>query len=322
VANVLAKVKECAVVSVKQTIGSYCLFQEPWWLNAVAPRGWREAIVKKGDQLVARMPYVVSRKCGLTTITRPSLTPTLGPWHRRRSDVKSTTRLREEKDNIEALLAQLPPHHRCAINCDPAIVNLLPFHWAGFRLSVKYTYRLSDLSDLDAVWKGFATNIRSDVRKAQKRVTIEHDLGTEPFLETFAKTFARQGQRSPVSRDFLDRLDNVLEKQNKRRQFFAVDDQGRIHAAIYLVWDDRCAYYLLGGGDPELRNSGATSLLVWTAIQHAATVSQAFDFEGSMLEPVERFFRAFGASQTPYCQATRISGRMLRVVASLMGKAA
>ena len=298
------------------------MFQEPWWLDAVAPGQWQEAVVEKGGSTVARMPYVVSRKYGIKTVTRPSLTPTLGPWYRDRSNVKSSTRLRDEKDHAEELISQLPAHQRCVINFSPSVTNLLPFHWAGFRMSVKYTYRLSGLGDLEKIWSGFASNIRSDVRKAEKRVSVEHNLGVARFLQTLEKTFARQGKRCPVSQELLERLDRVLDQRGNRRQFFALDDQGRIHAAIYLVWDERSAYYLLGGGDPELRNSGATSLLLWTAIQFASTVTRAFDFEGSMLEPVERFFRAFGAEQTTYYQASRVNNRMLHVAAGLLGRAA
>ena len=45
--------------------------------------------------------------------------------------------------------------------------------------------------------------------------------------------------------------------------FFARGKDGRIHAGNLLVWNESCAYYLMGGGDPELRNSGATSLAMW-----------------------------------------------------------
>lgn len=40
--------------------------------------------------------------------------------------------------------------------------------------------------------------------------------------------------------------------------------------------------------------------LIWEAIKFASTVSKKFDLEGSMLEPVERFFRGFGTVQKPY----------------------
>ena len=88
------------------------------------------------------------------------------------------------------------------------------------------------------------------------------------------------------------------------------DDARWMHAAIYLVFDARSAYYLISGSDPELRNSGALSLLVHEAIAFSASKSARFDFEGSMLEPVERFFRKFGASQKQYCQVRGYSRRM------------
>jgi len=66
--------------------------------------------------------------------------------------------------------------------------------------------------------------------------------------------------------------------------------------------DTSYAYYLLGGADPRLRSSGAQSLLFWEAIKLASRKNLKFDFEGSMIEPIERVFRAFGAVQVPYLQ--------------------
>ncbi|QPT41279.1 GNAT family N-acetyltransferase [Oligella ureolytica] len=94
--------------------------------------------------------------------------------------------------------------------------------------------------------------------------------------------------------------------------FIAEDEQGRHHAGVYLIWDDNTAYYLMGGGDPDLRNSDATSLCMWEAIQFAATVTKNFDFEGSMIEPVERFFRGFGAVQTPYFSISKTNSKLIK----------
>ena len=65
--------------------------------------------------------------------------------------------------------------------------------------------------------------------------------------------------------------------------------------------------------DPELSHSGATSYLTWEAIKFAATVTNTFDFEGSMLEPVERFVRAFGARQKPYFEISKIKALPLKI---------
>ena len=52
--------------------------------------------------------------------------------------------------------------------------------------------------------------------------------------------------------------------------------------------------------DPELQAVGANTLLYWEAIRLASSVSRVFDFEGSMVEPIEHYFRGFGGRQTPY----------------------
>jgi hypothetical protein len=46
-------------------------------------------------------------------------------------------------------------------------------------------------------------------------------------------------------------------------------------------------------------------------------VTKKFDFEGSMIEPVEKFFRAFGATQMPYFQVKKTNSRLLKLRSAL-----
>ena len=105
--------------------------------------------------------------------------------------------------------------------------------------------------------------------------------------------------------------------RNQCQWFIAQDKKGRNHAGVLIVWDENSAYYLMGGGNPKLRNSGATSLCMWEAIKFASTVTKKFDFEGSMIESVERFFRAFGATQKPYFHITKTPSYILRMARKL-----
>lgn len=127
------------------------------------------------------------------------------------------------------------------------------------------------------------------------------------FYAVWAKSFARQGLKPPHSLARLERLDAACAARSTRATLFASDETDRVHAVAYVVWDERGAYYLLGGGDPGLRTSGASSLLVWESIMRALGATDVFDFEGSMLKPVERFFRGFGSRQTPYLHVSRAS---------------
>lgn len=282
------------------------LFEEPWWLDAAAPGSWDAVEVVEGDRVVARLPYVAKRTRGITVLTQPPLTPTLGPWVEP-SEGKYARRLELEKERLTALIERLPPHHVFRQNFAPAVTNWLPFHWAGFTAGVRYTYRLEDLSDPDAIWSEFAENVRRQVRKAQKTVEVREGE-IESFLALQAMTFERQGLKPPAQA-LVRRLEQASGARGAGRLLSAVDADGNTHAAVFLVWDDRSAYYLMGGRDDAFARSGAMSLLLWEAIRFAAGVTKAFDFEGSMVEPIERFFRSFGGRQTPYLRVERDRGR-------------
>lgn len=287
------------------------LFRQSWWLDAAAGEGrWGEASVVTDGRTVACLRYAVRRRFGRTLLTMPSLTQTLGPWFAPHAG-KGPQRLAREKDLVEELFQQLPKHDYFVQNLGPDIGNWLPWYWLGCSQTTRYTYVIDLTGGEEQIWKGFLPKVRSDVRKATSRfgVTIRSDLGLDSFIAVQALTFQRQGLRVPIADNVIRRVDAACAKRGCRKIFFAVDAAGAVHAAVYLVWDSERVYYLMGGGDPALRNSGATSLALWEAIRFAATVAPVFDFEGSMMEPLERFVRGFGATQAPYHRVWRASSR-------------
>jgi hypothetical protein len=291
----------------------YSFFGEPWWLDAVAgPGNWGEVRVESGGRLQARLPFVAIKKYGYIVLGMPPLTQHLGPWFSS-TNGKYASDLARQKDLVGELISRLPNHHMFRQNFHHAASNWLPWYWQGFEQTSRCTYILGDLTQETKLWDDMRSNIRSDIRKAQNRfgLTIHKNMGLDLLLRVCQKTFQRQHRRG-LPEDVVRRIFDACEKKNAGQAFFAVDDKGRIHAAAYIVWDERAAYYLLGGGDPQLRNSGAHSLIMWEAILHAAKVSRTFDFEGSMVESVERFFRAFGAGQVPYHHVRQINNRWLK----------
>jgi len=290
------------------------IFQKPWWLEAVAPGHWHEVTVTKGGKIIASLPYVRQTRRGFSYLIMPPLTQTLGPWLRP-STAKYANVLAEQKDLLTELIQGLPPFDYFEQNFHYSISNWLPFYWQGYQQTTKYTYVLEDIKDEQKVWNGMSPNIKTDIKKAAERFNLQvrTDLGIEDFWEINELSFKRQGKSFPYSYEVVRRLDEACQRHNARKIFFAVDPLERIHAAVYLVWDEQAAYYLMGGSDPALRSSGANSFLIWETIRFAATVTSCFDFEGSMMEPVERFFRAFGARQKPYFRVFKINSPVLKI---------
>ncbi|WP_163575252.1 GNAT family N-acetyltransferase [Halomonas faecis] len=288
------------------------LFSQSWWLDAVAPGAWSAVLAYRGAEIVGTLPYVKRRKWGMTLLTQPKLTQTLGPW------VKSTNKaypkaLAYEKDVLETLACGLPRHQYYAQNWHHCQKNWLPFYWLGFQQTTRYTYRLCGLDNEDALWKGLQQNIRGDIRKAKTRfmINVRPANNLDEFLTLNRATFQRQGRKLPYSKSLVARIDEMVSQRDAGDCLVAVDSDGKLHAGAYIVRSGDTAYYLMGGGDPDLRNSGATSLVLWEAICSQPESVKYFDFEGSMVEPIERFFRAFGARQTPYHLVTKTSSRLL-----------
>jgi hypothetical protein len=289
-----------------QTERAYAVFQQPWWLEAVAPGRWGEVTCEHDGRVVARLPYVVRGRPRMRMLTQSSLTQTLGPWVEP-SSAKPARALSREHELIADLEARLPSACAFSQQFSPAMTNALPFHWAGYRLEVRYTYRLGNLGATDALWSGLRSNVRREIRKARGRVEVVDDLGVDRFYDVLSQTYARQQIPTPHSLVELERLEAACASRDAGAMLFARDEAGRIHAVAWAVWDKHAAYYLLAGADPHLRNSGASSLLAWEALMRAREHTDVFDFHGSMLQPVERFFRAFGARQTPYLSVIRMT---------------
>jgi hypothetical protein len=301
------------------------LFARDWWLDAaVGPDGWDVALVKKNDRVYAAMPYVLRRRAGMKLVTQPALTPVLGPWLRRFGG-KPPAQLSNEKGLMQALIDKLPAFDHFAQTWHPSIENWQPFFWNGFRQTTYYTYILPDLTDIDKLWTGLDGKVRRSITRAEKehRLQIRDDLPLAVLLELNRKTFRRQGLVPPYPDEFVYRLDAACRERDCSKLLFAVDPQGVPHAGYYFVWDEHSAYGLISGSDPAYRQSEGNSLCMWATILHAAGVTRQYNFAGSMIEPLEAYFRSFGGTHVPYFHISKTPSWLLAMrqgMLSLMGK--
>jgi hypothetical protein len=280
------------------------MFQEEWWLDTVAPGAWAVATVGHGADLQARMPYVLTRRPFFASIRQPDLTQVLGPWYR---DVggRSISAVGREHQLAAELVAQLPRCDFFSMNFHHDVTNWLPFTWQKFEIVPKVAYVLEKLGTKEELWEGLAPNVRREIRKAEKRLEVVRGADLDLFMHLNQKSFARQQMSIPYSPQILRRVYDACTARNAGQIYFARDAELRYHAAIYVVHDDRSAYYLLGGSDAALRTSGAHTLLMWNAMLDAARTSAQFNFEGSVVQGIERFLRAFGGEQKTFMNVRR-----------------
>lgn len=287
------------------------IYSASWWLDIVTEGNWDVAVFANDGGIIAAVPYSISKLAWGYTATLPNPHLYYSGILLRPCKGKYVTCLSEQMKQMAQVIDQLPDVDFLAFTFHHSLQNWLPFYWKGFQQTTKYTYIIRDLSEA-SVWAGLRENIRTDIRKAERQLTVCDDLGMDVFFSVLSASFERQQMQVPYKLPVLKRLDEACSQRQCRKMLFAKDAEGRIHAAVYVAWDDHSAYYLMGGGDPNLRNSGAHSLLLWEAIRHASGFVREFNFSGAMTQTLERFFRSFGGEQVPLIAVSRENGKYRR----------
>jgi len=289
------------------------IFQQHWWLDAVAPGRWHEARVTDSDGVVARLPYVTATRFGLRTIGQPPLCMTLGPWLRS-SGTRGHRRHHCQTEWVRELVAQLPPFDLFRQKLAPEFPTWLPFHWLDFEQTTRYTYRFERLDDLPALRANFKPSLRSDLNRASRRLQVVELTDIDTFYRTCEFSLkAMKAQRRalaalPITARQFERLHAACLARQQGVILAAVDETAYVHAVDFYVWDEHVMYGLLSGRNDHAM-SGAAALLIWHAMQRAAQLGVTYDFGGSMMPSIAAFFQGFGPEPTPYSQITKTTWR-------------
>lgn len=293
------------------------VFSRDWWLDITCGEdNWDAFIIEEKGHILAAMPFY-SPLQGL--VTMPHYTQTMGPWFASIADDTKYSSAIAYKQSLAKTFAEAFRKHTFFLqNFSYHITDWLPFYWEGFKQTTRYTYLLKEIADTEKLWSDMSGHTRRNIQKAKEKYQLVARKGipADDFLQVLDKTFQRQGITSKQDPQVLTRLIETCRQREQGDTWGCYDENGNLHAVVFVVWQESSAYYLAGGGDPAFRDSGAHSLAMWEAIQYVSDKSEIFDFEGSMLPGVERFFREFGAVQTPYFTISK--GKMSLISRALL----
>ena len=249
------------------------------------------------ERIVAVLPYLIRKRAWMRYIIMPQMTQIGGAWLREdvAHDVQKVEAIGQTL--VQQLSALHLDYYYQHYPIDSPLVEYLRLQ--GFKVKERVTYRIEDLSNLDAVINAFSKNKKRQLQKALS-LHADYDLNIEDFYRFHMDCLHQQGKAISYSREFL----LVLERKTKRlsqSQVLAIrnaDEQ--LLAAAFLVWDKHSMYYLIPCYSPLHKDSGAGALLVLEAIKLARKLGVAFDFEGSMIRGVAQHYKQFGSTPTTY----------------------
>lgn len=276
------------------------LFNTMAWLSLFGEKMRVYGIFDAGQKLLGGFSLYQDRRWGQRIIRRAPFTPNNGPFYRSLAS-KPVARLDEQR-KILAAVADFVDKERAALVMMPlpqGFNDALPFFWRGYKVIPAVTYLIDLTRPQEHLWSDMSGTRRNDIRKAQRDglvVRRTEDMGM--VRDLVIATFERQ--KKWVDREILDRILFNFAKPENSYAFVAYRNHSPVSTS-FVVHDMSTAYYLLGGYRSEDAHHGAGAWALWEAIQHAQTLGiRTFDFEGSVIPAIERYFRGFGGRATSY----------------------
>lgn len=314
----------------KQIWATHCesqyvpLYFRPWWMDCVCGTdNWDVCLsLDGGGKVEGALLYFISRYWGLKVIKMPPLTAYSGLWldpHYKEN--KTSSRMAFEKRVCKKLLDQLPDFSFFYQEWHPDVKNWLPYYWRGFKQTTHYTYRIDLSLPIELLLQNTNKTVRKRIRRTAHTLNVLECSDLSLIYSLYKSSLENQGSKPSFSLNQLEKLDKRLSTHHQRKIIAAICPKGEVHAAQYLVWDEKTTYALFGGIKTEIRNtSGALYLLFWESIIRNYGQSDIFDFEGSIIEPVEESLRSLGGVLTPHFKITRTPSKWLKILGLALNK--
>ncbi len=278
------------------------IYALPSYMEIIAP-GWKGIEVWRDKTLLAVMPILPKKKVRFTYALQPSFSQFWGIAFT--SDIPENTykAYSLKRKIVQAVIAAIPKEVKWFLNgFAPEFDYPNPFYWKGFSLRNRYTYRLDLSLGIETVQKNFGSDTRYDIRKAEKEgIVVEQATEGSGLLKLIEENHASgKTLLQPAEIETLKRLIPYLIREKLGHLFEARSSTGELIGAALTANFAGKTVYLMSAQLPKSSSSGAMTLNLRQAIATAAEHSTVFDFEGSMIEGIEGFFRGFGGTPTPY----------------------
>lgn len=265
----------------------------------------RCGIFDKGENLVGGFHLYKEKKFGITLFRNPPFTPECGPFFEARAR-NTVAALEERRDVLDAMAVFLSSNHfsvRC-ISLSPEWSDGLPFYWRKYKVIPHYTYRLDLAKSRIDLQAGLCPKRRNDISRATRDGVTASLEGDYRLVRDLSSSALKRSGKDPRIR-YLDAI--LFQFASPTNSYaFTAQNGDRPLATCFVIHDSTVAYNLLTGHVGEGAHRGGGAIAHWQAILHAQELGlRIFDFEGSIIPPIESFFRGFGGTLTHYFTVNR-----------------
>jgi lipid II:glycine glycyltransferase (peptidoglycan interpeptide bridge formation enzyme) len=263
-------------------------------------------IFNKEEKIIGGFFYYVSKKAGFTFFKLPPYTPHCGLFFV--SDTKNRSSRSSFIKEITALVSDYFESKKQALTViafPTEIMDMQPFIWSNYKVIPNYTYRIDLSQSFDDIKSNFDPKNRNVIAKALKEgVEVRKNaLNKNDLIDFFTSSLKQAGANI-----YPTELRNIFLKFSSTENSFCLSafKENQLCGNVFCIYDRNTCYYLLGGVVKSVSVNGVNNLLIEHSIREAQLLNcKVFDFEGSMLKGVEKFFRSFGPELVPFYTANK-----------------
>lgn len=265
------------------------LFHEIWLSGNLNNGEWRLfRIEENGGQLVAAfLVWSTEAWWGKQVIT-PPLMPTVGVYAENTVSKRSGQNTKR-KEVLQCLINGLKESNYAYWKLDfpPEWNDFQPFIWEGIQPTLKYTYRI----DLNSSWRDQMSGKLKNVLVRKESYEFTNGTFTSEQWHSFHSGLNRYGITGGCG------FEEMIEGKNVTPFYCIAEEKGRYLAVCGLF--DGVMYYFAAVNEKKDNAVSACGLMYCIELAESLGAT-SFDFEGSMMPNVERFFRGYGGQLLGY----------------------
>jgi len=258
------------------------------WLNSTAGyEGWDYLTFYKKNRLIAVCTFSYKNKIIFT----PKLTPYLGPFF-----IESNiSKVSDKRDAINYFIKSFPKFINFKLKMFPNQNYWIPFHWGEFKQSSFITYIYEGCNE--NFLKEIDYSKRKQINKSLKNEKLTNEISIKIFYKLLVNQF---GHNLSYSYELLESIITTAYDGGYGKIYGIINSDNIIVAANFVVWDNKYVYNLISYIDPLRNNTGASARVIYEIINDLKLLNLKFNFEGSMINGVEKSFSLFSTKEYYY----------------------
>jgi len=144
----------------------------------------------------------------------------------------------------------------------------------------------------------YTKNLKRNINKGLKnRLEISKNIEIDAFI-LMKKTHAKHKIKKKELYKIKSLIIEIIKKE--KGTLYGIKKEDELIAIAFFTKSNNRLIHLFSVSNSIGKKFGAIPFLFNTIIKNNANTNVVFDFEGSMIEGVAKFFKSFGSENNPY----------------------